>query len=355
MLDHYIFLYSDKYKASLCEYEKVYIEKGYKVYDARRLAKKDVLSYLIKIDEEIQIKDGTWACPICGLHIKDMGAHVKSAHCMKWEDFVLDYSWKGSKIYFSASYRENLRKNKLNFYNNTKRGQEYRAEQSKKYSGLNNPACRDEVKLKISRSRRGQHMSIKNKELVSKSEKNGLYSDNAKSYGYTFWEYVQGKEVRFRSKCEYLVYLMFKYYGLQAEHEPFKIEYIDPEIEYTRHYMVDFVLGNRLFEVKQSEIEFSLDKKYVYVQEQLSKSNKKLEVITPDNFIEVIGIDMKIAKPRSFFENLLIDNIRQGICKLRFPVCHDIDFYANSPFIKKIGGLQEIEKGRILYENKKSY
>lgn len=80
LLSHYTFLYPEEYKNIYSEYKQKYINDGFKIYDACKLAKIQTLKELIKIDEEIQIEDGTWACPICGLHIKDMGTHVKTIH-----------------------------------------------------------------------------------------------------------------------------------------------------------------------------------------------------------------------------------------------------------------------------------
>lgn len=354
LLSHYTFLYPEEYKNIYYEYKQKYINTGSKTYDACKLAKIQTLKELIRIDEEIQIEDGTWACPICGLHIKDMGTHVKIIHNLNWDYFVTKYNWSGTKIYFSESYRNNLRNNKLNYYNNTEAGLEAKKILSEKFSGENNPACRDDVKLKISKSRIGQHISIKNKQNISKSTTGGLYSENSKSYGYTFWALIGGKEVRFRSKCEYLIYLMFDYYKLKVEHEPYKIEYFDPSVEYIRHYIVDYVYNNRLFEVKPKIEDFTKDIKYNLIQKQLSKINKKLEILTPSNFIEVLNISDDLAKPISFFENLLIENVKNGVCKLTFPIAHDLEFYKNSSFVKKIGGLDIIINGELLYENKKN-
>lgn len=354
LLGHYIFLYPDRYNDILNKMKLHYAGCGLKKYDIAKLAKKDTLQELIKIDEEIQIKDGTWSCPICGLHIKDMGAHIKSIHHLKWEEFKLNYNWNLPKIYFSETYRNNLSKNKLNYYNNTVEGLSARVLLSKKFSGSNNPACRDDVKLKISKAHMGQHMSIKNKQNISKSTVGGLYSDSAMSYGYTFWTLTDNKEIRFRSKCEYLIYIMFNYYHMEVEHEPYKIEYFDPDVNFTRNYIVDYVYKNRLFEVKPKISDFTKDIKYNLVQNQLSKVNKKLEILTPGNFLEVFNIGDDIAKPLSFFEGILIDNIRNGICKLVFPIAHNKDFYKNSSFVKRIGGLAVINNGELLYENKKS-
>lgn len=354
LYSHYYFLYKDKMMIFKNKKYLEYKNKGYNRINSLLLSKIDTLSYIIKYDEEIQINDGTWACPICGLHIKDMCAHIEKVHEMSWDEFVSKYEWKGTKIYFSDNYRKNLRQNKLNYYNNTIEGAKAKVLLSKKFSGQNNPACRDDVKLKISKSRTGQHMSLKNKQNISKSIIGGLYSDNSRSYGYTFWAFIGTKEVRFRSKCEYLIYLMFNYYNINVEHEPFKIEYFDPNVEYIRHYIVDYVHGNRLFEVKPKIVDFTSDIKYNLAQESLSKLNKKLEILTPNNFIDVLEIDYSIAKPTSFFEKLLINNIRTGECKMLFPIAHDIDFYKCSKFVKDIGGLEVIRQGELLYENKKS-
>lgn len=186
LLAHYVHLYPNEYKKFYAIHIAEHINSELKKYDIARLAKIDTLNDLVQLDEEIQIKDGTWSCPICGLHIKDMGTHIKSVHLISWNDFVKEYNWNGPKVYFSESHRNNLSINKINYYNNTERGVKARQELSIKYSGNNNPACKDEVKLKISKSRKGQHMSIKNKENISKSTTSGLYSKNAKSYGYTF-------------------------------------------------------------------------------------------------------------------------------------------------------------------------
>lgn len=354
LIGHYYFLYQDDFIKLRDDYIIKYKNQGYSRRNANILAKKDALKDIIEKDEKIQIDDGTWECPICGLHIKDMGAHIKNVHNIRWDDFTALYNWDGPKVYFSKSYRQNLSKNKKHFYNETEKGALAKKELSEKYSGDKNPACRDEVRLKISKSRLGQYMSIKNKQNISKSTTSGLYSDDARSYGYTFWTLAGDREIMFRSKCEYLIYIMFNYYHMDVKHEPYKIEYFDPDAEFTRHYIVDYVYKNRLFEVKPKISDFTKDIKYNLVQNQLSKVNKKLEVLTPSNFLEVFNIGDDLAKPLSFFEDILIDNIRGGICKLMFPIAHNQDFYKNSSFVKKIGGLDAINNGELLYENKKS-
>jgi hypothetical protein len=353
LFPHYYYLYQHEYSVYCNEYKQHYISLGYRKVDASILAKKAALHYIIGIDEDKQLQDGVWQCPVCGLHIKDMAAHVEKVHLTVWEDFVSKYDWKGGKVQFLDTHRKRLSLNKLIYYNSTVEGQAARTLLSEKYKGDNNPACRDEVKLKISKARLGQHMTTSQKEKISSCTTGGLYSDLAPSYGYTFWAFDGAKEIRFRSKCEYLIYLMFKYYRLEVMHEPYKIEYADPSCDYMRHYIVDYVYGNRLFEVKPSLADFSQDKKYKLIQNQLSKVNKQLEILTPNNFVQKLEISDEDEKPLSFFENLIIKNIQQGECKLRFPIAHDIDFYSRSSFVRKIGGLEVIHTGELLYEDKK--
>ena len=353
LFPHYYYLYQDEYSKYCEEYKQYYIFSGYRKVDAFRLAKKDALHHIIEIDEEKQLQDGVWQCPVCGLHIKDMAAHVKRVHQMGWEDFVSKHTWKGGKVQFLDTHKERLSLNKLNYYNNTPEGYVARTLLSEKYKGDNNPACRDDVRLKISKARLGQHMTTKNKEKISSCTTGGLYSEAAPSYGYTFWAFDGEKEIRFRSKCEYLIYIMFQYYSLDVLHEPYKIEYVDPSCDYMRHYIVDYVYGNRLFEVKPTTADFSQDAKYHLIQDQLLKVNKQLEILTPHNFVQKLEISKELEKPLSFFENLLIRNVQTGECKLRFPIAHDISFYSKSSFVRKIGGLEVINTGELLYEDKK--
>ena len=350
---HYYYLYQEIYKRFKDEAYTTYVSSGLRKFDAMILAKKDALHRVIDIDNEKQQELGVWKCPVCGLYMKDMCSHVVKVHKITWEQFVKQYNWTQSKVQFLNSHKAALRQNKLDYYNGTDEGLAARLELKEKYKGDSNPAKRWDVRVKISQSCKGRHLTSHQKECVSSCTTSGLYSNNSISYGYTFWEFSNNKEIRFRSKCEYLVYLMFCYYGFDAQHEPYKIAYNDPDAGYTRHYIVDYVCNNRLFEVKPFDVDFSNDKKYNLIQKQLSKFNKKLEVLTPDNFVQVMGVAADNVLPVSFFEDILIENVRTGQCKLKFPTCHDVSFYASSSFVKKIGGLDVIKTGELLYENKK--
>ncbi len=353
LLNHYVYLYPEINNKYRPEFYKKYRALGYSQSKSIQCCNNELLELYIEKDEPLQIIDGTWACPICGLHIKDMSSHVKNVHELTWDTFVKTFNWKGSKIYFSETYRQNLRDNKLNFYYNTSEGELWRNDLGRRVSGNSNPTCRDDVKLKISKARKGKHLQIKDRARVSASTNTGIYSPKAKSYGYIFWAVVNGRERRFRSRLEYLVFLMLSYYGVKFEYEPFKLEYYDPDCEYLRHYIVDFTVGNRLFEVKPKVSDFSKDSKYDLIQAQLSKSGKQLEVLTASTLYSMFDID-KQEKPLSFFEELVLENIRCGNCKLQIPQIHEPEFYYNSNYMKKLGANPKeiIENGRIIYENK---
>ena len=356
---HYYYLYTDKYRElyqkKKAEFNAERNHTHYTACDIIRLTKKAVIQDLIAYDEPLQISEGVWECPICGLHWKDMGTHIERVHNLEWESFILKYGWEGSRVFFSEDHRDNLSKNKKYYYNCTEQGKERRKLQSQQVSGGKNPACRDEVRLKISRRAKGRRVSLKNRYNVSKSTSSGLYSENAHSCGYIFWTVCGGIERRFRSRVEYEIFLMFEYYGIPFEYEPLKLEYYDPSVAYLRHYMVDYVSGNRFFEVKPTIADIERDEKYTYIQAQLRKSNRKLEVLTPINFCDVFEIPESAWKPLKYFEQLVITNIIEGNCKVQLPRWHPESFYLNSSFLRKLGDDPKyiIEKGKILYENKK--
>jgi len=98
------------------------------------------------------------------------------------------------------------------------------------------------------------------------------------------------------------------------------------------------------------------NRKYSLVQSELLKVNKKLEILTPSYFNDILDIPEGKRKPLSYFENLLRISIIEGNCKLQIPVSHDEEFYLNSSFMKSLGDNPKeiLERGKLLYENKKS-
>ena len=356
LLAHYRHLYPELYKDL---YSKIVPEYklDYGAYGAIKLGKELILKKLIEVDEPIQIANHVWECPICHLHIKDMGAHIEKVHNMQWDAFCIEYSWNNPRIFCDENHRENLSKNKKYYYNETEAGIKRRKQQSIANSGLNNPACRDDVKLKISRSRKGKSfLSKQSRYNISKSTNNGIYSSNARSYGYTFWAICNNTERRFRSKLEYEIFLMLDYYKIPFEYEPYKLEYYDSDKNELRHYIIDYIINNRIFEVKPSYIQLSIDPKYGHISKKLKEMNKELELLTLNNFYDILNIHINNQKPLSYFDDLILQNIREGNCKLQLPIMHEAEFYLNSKFMRSLGENPKeiLEKGELIYENKKN-
>lgn len=152
---------------------------------------------------------------------------------------------------------------------------------------------------------------------------------------------------------------MLDYYQLSYEFEPYKIEYSDPGFEYPRHYIVDFVVDGRLFEVKPCEEDFLCDPKYDLVNQQLTRLGKKLEILTVDNLYDVFDIRDIPRKPSSYFYNLVIENLALGNCKLKLPAAHDESLYLKSSFLQGLLAFGDsvesvLQKGISIYEDKKN-
>ena len=356
LFSHYRYLFDKQYGGILETLKKERGEDFYRGRKGRTLLKRDALRLMISQEEEIQIKEGVPQCPLCGLHIKDMGAHVEKVHGESWEIFKKNFNWIYPRIFYTEQHRYNLSENKKHFYNETEAGASLKKQQSEKVSGEKNPACRDEVKLKISRGRMGKGQTLKAREAVSSNIKCGVFSDNAKSFGYVFHTIWGNKEYRFRSKVEYTIFLMLRYYNIPAEYESLRIEYYDPSVEYLRHYLVDYVIRGKLYEVKDSLKSFLSDPKYELIENQLMKIGKKLDLLTPFNFFEKLEIPESEIKPLSFFEKMILQNLKEGVCILEFPCVRPLTSYVKSGFVKKLGEdpLKILEEGRKIYENKKS-
>lgn len=356
LLGHYYHLYKTKYIDLLEKHKLNYSRDECKYYDIITLSKRDTLQDLIQMDAVIQEQKGTPQCPICGLHMVDMRAHITKVHNIDWETFVTQYSWDKPAVFFSEHHCASLSANKNHFYYETTEGEQWREHQKEVMAGEANIACRDDVRLKISDKSKGRKITAKGKAAVSKNTTCGLHSDNARSWGYTFWTMYNGKECKFRSKSEYSIFLLFRYYNMDVEFEPYKLEYIDPNVEYPRHYLVDFVYQNRLFESKTSLEEFETEEKYIYIQSMLNQTGKTLELLTLNNFYDVLNIDKNARIPISKIDGWILDNIKNGICKVREPVSrNECDFYGRG-FLSKLGpdAKEIVEEGKLIYENKKN-
>jgi len=280
---------------------------------------------------------------------------------MEWQEFVTKFNYSYPTVYFTPDHCKNLSKNKLHFYRETEEGMRQRKEfLHEKYSGQNNPACRDDVRLKISEARKrtkGTYTKRQRKRHSEISAEVAKHNENMLSSGYVFWTFVNGNEVRFRSKAEYLVKTMLEYYNIPFSYEPQKITYFDKDRGHERTYLPDFEIHGVMYEVKYSADQFESDTKYKFIQEHLASIGRsELQLVTPTTFLEVLDIPYSERKPLHFFNLIVLEDIRKGKCKLVVPKYKNKKYFTSGlSFLGKLGDDPEqiIAKGAKLYEDQK--
>lgn len=312
----------------------------------------DLLPEITEYANEQAEKEGIPPCPECGRRIPFISKHVKHCHKdMTWEEFVEKHNWKYGKLFYTEEHRAKLSVNKSNYYHNTEKGIEDREKLKTKFAGDKNPAARPEVRLKISNSKKGYKMTTEQREKCSEYNSINFWKNinHAPSRAYMINAIVNGNDYRFRSKTEYIIFLMLRKFKIENyEFEPYRIEYFDEDEGLTRHYILDLEVGNRLFEIKSLPSHFTRDRKYVFVDKTLNSVNKKLELLTPDNFGEIFNID-----PVEFIqfdpEKEVISEFIKGNCKITLPKSNN----GNKPrFLQKFLG---DDWETILNERNKEY
>lgn len=322
LLRMYNFRYNEKFNELYQRYRAINDSLPLTIGQKRDKSYLDLLPEMTEYANAEAAKDGIPPCPECGRRIAFMSKHVK--HCHKdltWEEFVKKHNWQYGKLFYTEKHRSQLSVNKSNFYHNTQEGIEAREHLKVKFSGENNPASRPEVRLKISNSRKGYRMTKDQREKCSEYNSINFIknTNHAPSRGYTINAIVNGKDYRFRSKTEYIIFLMLKKFNIEKfEFEPYRIEYFDEDESLTRHYILDLEVNGRLFEIKSLKIHFERDRKYVFINSTLQKIGKKLELLTPDNFGEIFKID-----PIEFIQfdpdREVISELNNGNCKITLP------------------------------------
>lgn len=149
---------------------------------------------------------------------------------------------------------------------------------------------------------------------------------------------------------------MLKHYKFDFEYEPFKIEYQDPSVKYLRHYLPDFIVGDRIIEVKSCK-EDAMEGKYLYINETLKTLGKRLEFVFPNTFYSVFNIPDDLQLPLVDFNTEIFENISNGYCKLVLPKeCYGINRSDSTTWIQTLGLDQDkvISEGASKYEDFKS-
>lgn len=237
-----------------------------------------------KIQNDFQIEYIT--CPICNKKVRNLRQHILW-HNITWENFCIKYNWdKNNKAIFSTIHKKHLHDNKLNFYRNTIEGDNLKREQSLKISGKNNPACKKEVREKISQAR------VKN---------NDKYKFN--TYG-TIIKFKNG------DICRSLQELKFKYL-LDINNIIYKYEKLNVIYEINnikRIYISDFVINNNVIEIKgDNSTLLNCKQKYKLINERLKLMNYNFYYNNPIDFFKNNNINIQYNSLNDININIVLE------------------------------------------------
>jgi hypothetical protein len=262
------------------------------------------------IKKSSENKDGI-KCEICNKKFVGFSQHVELSHDMSFNEYIEKFNYAGPKCFVTKEHRDNLSKNKIIFYNETERGLELKKEQSEKISGKNNPACRDEVRAKISRS------------AINRID-NYKYASRGIHVYFTY----NGINFRTRSFLEFKVIAMLLENNIIFEYEKERIYYIDSNGK-SRYYYPDIKIGDVYYEIKSKDNEFISDEKYRIVFELLKNSGKTIKMLSGESIAKDLGLVLHKEDYYCEFAKRLLDED-----KIRFvwySVCH-----AKSRILEKI-------------------
>lgn len=228
-------------------------------------------------------------CPICNKSWINMKTHVKKEHNLGWNEFVEKYNYSKESLKFTNSHKNKLSNNKKKFYGSS-RGKELKNIQSEKVKGNKNPACREEVKLKISLKRQGQPLPRVTREKNSLVTSKRLLENplSVKSLGYTFQIIYNNKYYYSRSFEEFRVLLSLLENNISFIVEPCRITYVD-EDGLIKNYIPDFLIDNIYYETKSSNLEFN-SHKYNKCKEKLQSMGSDLRLLRTSTINENLGI-----------------------------------------------------------------
>lgn len=239
-------------------------------------------------------KDGI-TCEICNKKFINFSQHVELTHNMKFDDYSVKFNYSGLKTYVTEDHKNNLSKNKLIFYNETKRGEELKKEASEKFSGKNNIACREDVRAKISKS------AIERKDNFKRASR-GIHVH------FTY----NNKEHRTRSFIEFKVLITLLENNISFDYEKERIYYIDNTGK-SRYYYPDLKIGDVYYEIKTKDNECINEEKYRIIFSQLKDAGKTIKMLSPESLAKDLNISLnKEDYYCEFAKKLLVDD------KIRF-------------------------------------
>jgi hypothetical protein len=227
--------------------------------------------YVKKLKEN---KEGI-RCKICNKIFINFSQHIELSHNMSFDNYIELYNYKGPKSFVTEEHKYNLSKNKLIFYNETERGKELKKEQSDKISGRNNPACRDDVRSKISRS------------AINRIE-NYKYASRGIHVRFRY----NNRDYRTRSFLEFKVLMMLLENNINFSYEKERIYYIDYSGK-SRYYYPDLKIGDVYYEIKSKDNECIHEEKYQIIFNLLENSGKTILMLGPESIAKELGITLE--------------------------------------------------------------
>lgn len=230
-------------------------------------------------------------CKICNKYYINFSQHVELKHKINFVEYRKKYNYNGKETFVTKEHKENLSKNKKIFYNETKRGAQLKEEQSNKISGKNNPACRFDVREKISRSAMNR---VDNYKYASR----GIHV----SFKYNKIDY------HVRSFIEFKTLIMLLENNIQFEYERERIYYIDKNGK-SRYYYPDLLINNCFFEIKSKDNECIADDKYQIVFKLLQDSGRQIKMLSPESLAKELNLKLNNEDYYcSFAKKLLNEN-----------------------------------------------
>lgn len=254
------------------------------------------------IKQEIVKKCANLICPICNHKVSDMKQHIKRHEIYNWDDFCFRYNWDVKLVKsITEDYRNNLSKNKKDFYN-SERGLLLREEQSIKMQTDAKRICWASVKEKSMNTR------AKNKTL-SNSGPRGLHVIT--NYG------------SFRSYNEFIFATLCKLNNINLEYEnlEYSIKWYNLEKGFIGTYVPDFYHYNtgliELKAFKKDVKEAKKEEKYIQAEKIYKKLNIPFYIFSLDEALSMFGLKYSYKEKiliKKYVLDLVSNNEIQFIC-----------------------------------------
>lgn len=268
-----------------------------------------------------------YICPICNKAWVTLGAHIRRDHKLSWDDFIEQYHFTGCRIKATEAHKAALSQNKKDYYASEK-GLERKKVQSTAISGLNNPACREDIRKKISDACQGRKVSDHLKEINSQKMSDRLSNRKDFSRGYSYHFILNDRLYKARSSEELSIILaLINNNNIEFSYEPCAFKY---QLDVLRSYTPDIQIGNIFYEIKSVESEFEIVK-YEKCKEVISKAGFDLQFLNHQNIREKLNI---LVPNKEELKSIIKDLVLQGNMQIVKPITKCNTY----PFLEKLFG-----------------